>query len=152
VTEVETAVDLAAFIGKPLGSSDWVEITQDMIDAFAALTGDRQWIHIDVERARQEAPDGKTIAHGFMILALIPDLQRQIYTIRQRGKGLNYGCNRIRFTAPVPAGSQVRLHQSVKACEHLNSGVRITLDCTVEIQHQTRPALVAETLLQIFNV
>jgi acyl dehydratase len=149
---LEQAADLAAHVGgPPLGSSDWVLLDQDKITAFAALTGDDHWIHVDVERAAREMPQGRTIAHGFLVLSLIPFLQRGIYTIRQRGKGLNYGCNRVRFTAPVPVGSRVRLRQSVLACLRVEGGTRITFESTMEIEGQDRPALVAETLLQIFD-
>lgn len=147
---LEHAADLAAHVGgPPLGTSDWVSIDQEKIAAFAALTGDDHWIHVDVERAAREMPQGKTIAHGFFVLSLIPFLQRSVYTIRQRGKGLNYGCNRVRFTAPVTVGSRVRLRQSVLACVRVESGTRITFESTLEIEGQERPALVAETLLQI---
>ena len=149
---VEHAADLAAHVGgAPLGASEWVRVDQARIDAFAALTGDDHWIHVDVERAGREMPQGRTIAHGFFVLSLIPALQRGIYTIRQRGKGLNYGCNRVRFTAPVPVGSRVRLRQSVKECVRVESGTRLTFESTIEIEGQERPALVAETLLQILD-
>lgn len=146
---VERAADMAAYVGKPLGSSGWVTLDQAKIDAFAELTGDDHWIHVDVERAEREMPQGKTIVHGFLVLALIPFLQRSVFTIRQRGKGLNYGCNRVRFINPVPVGSRVRLHQSVKECMPVDGAMRFTFECTVEIEGQERPALVAETVVQI---
>lgn len=147
---LEHAADLAGHAGgPPLGTSDWVLLDQQKIAAFAALTGDDHWIHVDVERAAREMPQGRTIAHGFLVLSLIPFLQRGIYTIRQRGKGLNYGCNRVRFTAPVPVGARVRLRQSVLACVRVEAATRITFESTMEIEGQERPALVAETLLQI---
>lgn len=149
---LEQAADLAAHVGGPsIGASDWVTLDQARISAFADLTGDDHWIHVDVERAAQEMPQGRTIAHGFLVLSLIPFLQRGIYTIRRRGKGLNYGCNRVRFTAPVPVGSRVRLVQKVLACVRVEGGTRITFESTMEIEGQPRPALVAETLLQIFD-
>jgi len=150
-TVVETPAGMAAHIGSKLGTSDWVELDQQKIDAFAALTGDDHWIHVDVERARNEMPGGKTLVHGFMTLSLIPYLQRTVFTVSRRGKGLNYGCNRVRFTSPVPVGSRVRLHQTVKACEPLADGARMTFECTIEVEGQERPALVAETVLQMFN-
>lgn len=148
---VERAADLAAYVGKPLGSSGWVTLDQAKIDAFADLTGDDHWIHVDVERAEREMPQGKTIVHGFLVLALIPFLQRSVFSIRQRGKGLNYGCNRVRFVCPVPVGARVRLHQSVKECVAVEGATRFTFECTVEIDGLERPALVAETLVQIFD-
>lgn len=149
---VQHAADLAAHIGRPLGTSDWVQLDQAKIDAFAQLTGDDHWIHTDLARASREMPQGKTIVHGFLVLSLIPFLQRSVYTVQQRGKGLNYGCNRVRFTAPVPVGSRVRLRQSVLDCVRLASGTRITFESTIEIEGQERPALVAETILQIFDL
>lgn len=148
---VQRAADLVAYVGRPLGTSDWVVVDQARIDAFAQLTGDDHWIHVDVERAAREMPQGRTIAHGFLLLALIPFLQRGIHTIRERGKGLNYGCNRVRFTAPVPVDSRVRLHQTLKECVPVQGGTRLTFESTVEIAGHDRPALVADTLLQVFD-
>jgi acyl dehydratase len=148
---LEHAADLAAHVGTVLGNSDWVAFDQSKIDAFAALTGDDHWIHVDVARAAREMPEGRTIVHGFLVLALIPFLQRGIYTIRQRGKGLNYGCNRVRFTAPVPVGSRVRLRQSVQECQRLDTSTRICFESTIEIEGRERPALVAETIIQIYD-
>ncbi|MET0310600.1 MAG: MaoC family dehydratase [Burkholderiaceae bacterium] len=146
---LERAADFAAHVGKEIGESGWVPITQEMISAFAGLTGDDHWIHVDEERAAAGMPDGKTIAHGFFMLSLIPFLQRSIFTVRERGKGLNYGCNRVRFTSPVPVGSRVRLRQTVKACVAVDGGTRITFGCTMDVEGRERPALVAETLVQI---
>jgi acyl dehydratase len=148
---VERAADLAAHIGQPLGTSGWVVLDQAKIDAFAELTGDDHWIHIDVDRAARDMPQGKTIVHGFLVLALIPFLQRSVFTVRQRGKGLNYGCNKVRFIQPVQVGARVRLHQRVKACEAVDAATRITFECTVEIEGQQRPAVVAETIVQIYD-
>ena len=150
-TVVERAADLAAHVGKKLGTSDWVTLDQRKIDAFAELTGDDHWIHIDTERAKNELPDGKTLVHGFLTLSLIPFLQRGVFRVEKRGKGLNYGCNRVRFTSPLQVGSRVRLHQVVKACERLADGARTTFECTIEVEGQDKPALVAETILQMFD-
>ncbi len=150
-TVVRRPADLAAYVGQKLGNSDWVALDQAKIDAFAVLTGDDHWIHVDTERARLEMPGGKTLVHGFLTLALIPHLQRTVFQIEQRGKGLNYGCNRVRFTSPLPVGARLRLHQTLKTCETLADGARLTLECTVEVEGQQRPALVAETIVQIQN-
>ncbi len=151
ITVVDTPADLASYVGRKLGTSDWVALDQSKIDAFAALTGDDHWIHVDVARAHDEMPDGKTLVHGFLTLSLIPFMQRTVFAVTRRGKGLNYGCNRVRFTSPVQVGSRVRLHQTVKSCERLADGSRITFDCTIEVEGKERPALVAETMLQIFD-
>lgn len=151
ITVLNQPADFASYIGKPIGTSEWVTLDQQKIDAFAVLTGDDHWIHVDRERAQNEMPDGKTLVHGFLTLSLIPYLQRTVFSVTNRGKGLNYGCNRIRFTSPLQVGSRVRLHQTVKACELLPDGARMTFDCTIEVEGKERPALVAETLVQIFN-
>lgn len=150
-TVVEKPADLAAFVGQKLGSSDWVMLDQAQIDAFATLTGDDHWIHVDTERASRELAGGKTLVHGFLTLALIPHLQRAVFTVKQRGKGLNYGCNRVRFTSPLPVQARLRLHQTLKTCELLTDGARVILECTMEVEGQERPALVAETIVQIYD-
>src|SRR5271156_90611 len=120
--------ELRAAVGQELGVSDWMEITQARINTFADATGDHQWIHVDVERAKREMPDGKTIAHGFLTLSLLAGLAHQVYAIRKRSRGINYGSNRVRFTAPVQVGSRVRLHQTLKTVEDIDGGVRLTFD------------------------
>jgi acyl dehydratase len=149
--ELETPRALADCVGRDLGASDWLEIDQARIDAFAAITGDDHWIHVDVARARREMPDGKTIAHGLLTLSLIPKLQRSIWTIAKRGRGLNYGYNRVRFTGPVPVGARIRLRQTVKAAEPADGAVRFTFESTVEVEGASRPALVAETIVLIYE-
>jgi len=143
---VNRPADMKARIGQALGASDWVTIDQAMIDKFADATGDHQWIHVDVERAKREMPGGRTIAHGFLTLSLIAGLAHQTHEIRRRSRGINYGSNRVRFTAPVPVGSRVRLAQTLKNVEDIEGGVRMTFESTMEIEGSTRPALVAETL------
>ena len=144
---VERPTDLIAYAGQKLGTSDWVLIDQAMIDAFAEATGDKSWFHVDPERAKREMPGGRTIAHGFLTLSLVAYLSATIYEIRRRRRGVNYGMNRLRFTAPVPAGSRVRLHESLKAAEAIDGGVRLTMDCTIEIEGESRPALLAEMIV-----
>lgn len=146
---VETAMDLARHVGKPLGATAWMEITQAQTDAFAELTGDDHWIHVDVARAAREQPGGKTIAHGLFLLSLIPRLQRQLFRIEHRGAGLNYGYDRVRFTAPVPVGSHVRLAQTVTSATRRGPGARLALSSTIEVEGGERPALVADGLLFI---
>lgn len=144
--EVEKPADMKAHIGEHLGTSHWITIDQTMIDMFADATGDHQWIHVDVERAKREMPGGRTIAHGFLTLSLLAGLAHQIYDIRKRSRGINYGSNRVRFTAPVPVDSRVRLSQTLKNVEDIEGGVRLTFESTMEIEGSSRPALVAETL------
>ncbi|MBI2729080.1 MAG: MaoC family dehydratase [Polaromonas sp.] len=149
--ELERPADLIPWVGKEIGVSDWSLIDQDKISRFAELTGDDHWIHVDVERASREMPGGKTIAHGFYTLSLIPYLVRSVYRIRVRGKGLNYGLNKVRYTSPVPVNSRVRLRQTIRAAEMVEGGVRVTSDCVIEIEGQERPALVAEFLMLVYD-
>ena len=150
--EVETVEALKAHIGKRLGSSDWLTVDQKMIDQFAEATGDHQWIHIDVERAKTEMPGGKTIAHGYLTLSLLPKLNQGIFKVTKRKRGVNYGSNKVRFTAPVPAGSRVRGHLTLKGIEDLGKGCsRLTMEASVEVEGNERPALVAETLSLVYE-
>jgi len=144
---VETPKDLRQHIGKTLGPSDWITVDQAMIDKFADATGDHQWIHVDVERAKKEMPGGKTIAHGYLTLSLLPRLAPTLLKVNKRKRGINYGSNKIRFTNPVPAGSRIRLKQTIKNVEDVpDNGVRITSEMVIEVEGQERPALVAEIL------
>ena len=145
--EIETIADLPKHIGQKLGSSDWLVVDQKMIDQFAEATGDHQWIHIDVERAKKEMPGGKTIAHGCLTLSLLPQLAPTLMKVEKRRRGVNYGSNRVRFTAPVPAGGRVRLRQKLLKVEPVDdNGFRVTSEMTMEVEGNTRPAMVAETL------
>ena len=148
---VDKPADMKAHVGEEIGTSGWVTVDQAMIDKFADATGDHQWIHVDVDRAKKEMPNGTTIAHGYLTLSLLPRLGASIYRIRNTSRGINYGSNKVRFTAPVPAGSRVRLHQVLKAVEDISGGVRMTFDSTVEIEGGGKPALVAETLVLAFD-
>jgi acyl dehydratase len=149
VLTVEHALDLKSYEGQELGTSDWMTVTQKDIDDFARLTGDDHWIHVDVARARTEMRDGKTIAHGLLVLSLIPVLQRQIYRVLQRGRGLNYGFDRVRFVSPVQAGSRVRLRQTMVAAAPHERGTRLEIDATIEIDGTARPAIVARNIVLI---
>jgi acyl dehydratase len=139
--------DLKNHLGEEFGVSEWVTIDQAMIDKFAEATGDHQWIHVDVARAKQEMPGGRTIAHGFLTLSLVPRLGANIWMIEHRSRGLNYGLNKLRFTAPVPEGSRVRLRQKLLAADDVkDGGIRATFENVIEIEGQTQPALIAEGL------
>ena len=151
MTEVETPADMDALVGRPLGTSAWLAVTQEMIDRFADATGDHQWIHVDPARAAREMPGGKTIAHGFLTLSLLPRLAQDIYRIRSRTRGINYGSNKVRFTHPVQEGARVRLHLTLAASEPVEGGRRLVTAATVEIEGEARPALVAETIALVFG-
>jgi acyl dehydratase len=149
--EVERIADLAAYVGQPLGTSDWITVDQAMINQFAEATGDHQWIHVDVDRARAEMPEGKTIAHGFLTLSLLPRMMAQVWRVKQRSRGVNYGSNKVRFTAPVPAGSRLRLAAALKSFEPVAGGARLTMAASVELEGSSRPVLVAETLTLVYD-
>ena len=146
---LQTPADLLAHVGQKLGVSDWFTVEQHHIDTYAQVTGDDFWIHVDVARARRDMPGGKTIAHGLFVLSLVPRLQRDIFRIEHRGQGLNYGSDRVRYTAQVPVLSRLRLHQTLLKATRQEGATRITTQCEFEIEGQTRPALVAEFILLI---
>ena len=147
ILNVESPQDLVAHIGEELGPSEWVTVDQAMIDKFAEATGDHQWIHVDVERAKREMPGGKTIAHGYLTLSLVPRLGATLVKVAKRRRGINYGSNKIRFTNAVPAGSRVRLRSKIAKVEPVpDNGFRVTTEVTIEVEGQERPALVAEIM------
>ena len=142
--------DVTSRVGADLGHSDWVEITQDRVNTFADATGDHQWIHVDVARAA-DGPFGGTIAHGYLTLALGPALLHDVVEWHNTRMGINYGLNKVRFPAPVPVGSRVRLAATLTAAEPIgDDGVQVTLQTTFEIEGGTKPACVAELVLRYF--
>ena len=150
MTHVAHGLDeLRALAGADLGPSDWLEIGQDRVNAFADATGDHQWIHVDPERART-GPFGGTIAHGYLTLALVIPLWTELLRIEGIGMAVNYGLNRLRFPAPVPVGSAVRLHANVVGVEDVRDGVQLTVALTVEIRDADKPALAAEAVYRYY--
>jgi acyl dehydratase len=143
-----TLAGLGERIGQELGLSDWVAMDQQRIDAFAACTGDHQWIHVDVERAKRESPFRGTVAHGYLTLAMVAPLAMQIGVIpTDAAAGLNYGIDKVRFLAPVPAGARVRLRVVLAGIEPREGGqVIMKTQNTLEVEGSERPALIAETL------
>ncbi|MEU0939613.1 MaoC family dehydratase [Embleya sp. NPDC005971] len=141
----ETIPEVFAARGEPLGTSAWLTVDQDRIDTFAQATGDHQWIHVDVERAKA-GPFGTTIAHGYLTLSLIPVLSADLFTVRGVRMGVNYGSDKVRFPAPVPAGARVRDHAVLIDVAETAQGVRLTVRHTVEIEGVAKPACVADTL------
>ncbi|HEX3954388.1 MAG TPA: MaoC family dehydratase [Stellaceae bacterium] len=150
--EVKRAGDLKAYEGKEIGVSDWYTVTQEQINKFADATGDHQWIHVDVERSKTEMPGGKTIAHGWLTLSLVPRLAATIYGVKERSRGINYGANRVRFTGMVPADGRIRLRLKLKSIEPVdNGGTRITSEGTMELEGRDKPVLVAETIGVVYD-
>lgn len=145
---VETLGD---FVGCELGVSDWVVVDQQRIDAFAECTGDRQWIHVDVERAKRESPFGGTIAHGYLTLSLLASLAMEIGIVpKDASAGLNYGLDKVRFMTPVKAGARVRNRVTLESAESKGGGrVLVKTMNTLEIEGEDKPALVAQTLAML---
>jgi len=147
---VETPEDFAELVGCEIGVSEWIIVDQQMIDAFADATGDHQWIHVDVARAKRENPGGMTIAHGYLILSLIPRLINAVYEIRSKKRGINYGLDKVRFLEPVPEGAKVRLRVALKSAEPLKGGYKYLFSCTFEIEGAERPAAVVENIIAVY--
>ncbi|MEO6340744.1 MAG: MaoC family dehydratase [Caulobacteraceae bacterium] len=135
--------------GEELGVSEWLLVDQNRVNLFADATGDHQWIHVDVERATREI--GGPIAHGYLTLSLIPYLAMQTVSVQGVTRGINYGSNKVRFMNPVKVGKRVRLRQKLAKVEPRAGGLQLTAECTVEIEGETRPACVAETVAVLFN-
>ena len=147
ISSIDEAIDA---IGEVFGVSDWIAIDQDRIDAFADATGDHQWIHVEVERARTESPYRSTIAHGLLTLSLIPALSKANYRVEKAKMGINYGLNRVRFLAPVPAGSRVRVRSElVDARKVDDTTVDLIVRHTVELDGSEKPAAVAEMIARM---
>ena len=141
-----TLDDVAAAAGEELGTSEWLTIDQDRVDRFADATGDHQWIHVDVERAKG-GPFGGTIAHGYLTLSLVPALGTSVFSIETPGAKLNYGLNKVRFPSPVRVGSRIRSTISVADVSDVPSGKQLTLRHVVEVEGEDKPACVAESVV-----
>ncbi|WP_405936051.1 MaoC family dehydratase [Streptomyces sp. NBC_00726] len=145
----ESAQELRDGVGEQLGYSDWLEVDQKRIDLFADATGDHQWIHVDPEKAAA-GPFGKTIAHGYLTLSLLPALVPQVMAVEGARMGINYGTNKVRFPSPVPVGSRVRATAVLKSVEEAGGGVQITAVVTVEREDGDKPACVAESVSRYY--
>jgi acyl dehydratase len=144
---VDGIEELRGLVGETIGPSDWREVTQEMIDSFAELSGDDQWIHVDVERAKKESPFGGTVAHGNLTLSLIDGLRRDLLQSSGFKLGVNYGWNKVRFPAPVPTGSKVRATVEVLTVDDVGGGWwQVTQRWNVEVEGNEKPACVAESV------
>ena len=141
--------DLASLVGQEIGVSDWVEVSQERVNLFAEATGDHQWIHVDVERATQEI--GGPIAHGYLTRSLIPMLGADILRVTGVTRGINYGCDKVRFTGMVRVGKKVRMRQKLVSVEPKAGGLQLKNECTIEIEGEERPACVAETISILYG-
>lgn len=152
VTQVASLADLETLEGTALGTSSWITISQDRIDTFADATGDRQWIHVDPERAKAESPFGGPIAHGYLTLSLIIPMWEEVLVVDNVTTKINYGLNKVRFTNPVPAGGRVRLSATLKTYEKLpKGGAQLTVDAKIELEGSERPAVVVEAVYRMFD-
>ena len=143
---VKKPVDLKNHIGDDLALSDWLCVTQEMIDLFAKSTGDHQWIHLDEERAKRETPFESTIAHGFLTLSLLSKFLNDTIDLGESKMGINYGLNRVRFTAPVKSESMIRARFNLKNVVSIDGGVQLEWEVTLEAKNEPKPVLVAEWL------
>ena len=142
--------EVKAHVGQELGVSDWHEVTQEDINRFAEVTGDDQWIHVDVERARQ-TPFGGTIAHGYYTLSLAPMFSYSLFTFEGFAFAMNYGLNRVRFPAPLPVGSKVRMRARLAGVDDVPGGAQVTTELTFEREGGDKPVCVAESLVRVYN-
>ncbi len=146
--DVREAVSLR---GKSLGTTEWKEVTQERINLFAEATGDRQWIHIDPKRAAKESPFRKTIAHGYFTLSLVPVFFWELIEVTGGRLVINYGANKVRWPAPVPIPSRVRMRAQVNSVEQFESGFTVTVDATIEVENQQKPAMIAEVVYRYYT-
>jgi len=142
--------ELKQLAGQELGSGDWHEVTQEQINQFADATGDHQWIHTDVERAKK-GPFGGPIAHGYFTLSIIPVLLRDVMSVEGMRMGINYGLNKLRFPAPVPIGSKVRASVKCASVDEVSGGLQGTFDVTVEVDGQDKPGCAAQVIYRYYN-
>lgn len=148
-TTINGIDELKAHVGQHLGYSDWITVTQERVNQFADATGDHQWIHVDVERAKQ-GPFGGPIAHGYLTLSLLPSMLPTAVQVSGFKMAVNYGLNKLRFPSPVPVGSRLRVGALLKSVEDVPGGVQLTYECTFEVEGASKPACVAEVLFRYF--
>ncbi len=148
-TNVANVDELATMVGQHLGYSDFQAVTQEQVNLFAAATGDHQWIHEDVERAKQ-GPFGGTIAHGYLTLSLLPVLLHDVLRVDGVTMGINYGTNKVRFTSPIPVGSSIRAGATLASVEPFDGGATVALDTVIEIRDVAKPACVAQVIYRYY--
>ena len=143
--------ELKANVGRHLGYSPWLEVTQEIVNQFADATGDHQWIHFDVERAKAESPFGGPIAHGYLTLSLLASLSGQVLAVTDTVMGVNYGLNKVRFPSPVPVGSRVRLTATLAGVEDITGGKQLTFSCVIEREGGDKPVCIAEPVFRYYG-
>ena len=150
-TTTTTLSELPALKGSELGTSDWIEVTQDRVNLFADATDDHQWIHVDVERAKAESPFGGPIGHGYLTLSLLIPMWSQVLTVTDSTMAVNYGLNKVRFPAPVPVGSKVRLTATLADVEEIKGGYQLTVSAVIERENGDKPVCIAEPVLRFYS-
>lgn len=150
MTEIESIAGLNEHVGREVATSDWLDVSQGRINEFAEATEDRQWIHIDPERAARESPFKETIAHGFLTLSLLSELMKRAVSVGGLRMGINYGLNRVRFVSPVPAGARIRGRFTLDALEEIKGGVQATWNVTIEREGGDKPCCIAEWLVRYY--
>jgi acyl dehydratase len=145
-----TIAELPGLKGAELGTSDWFEVTQERVNTFADATDDHQWIHVDVERAKAESPFGGPIGHGYLTLSLVVPMYSQVLTVSDATMGVNYGLNKVRFPAPVPVGSKIRLTATLKDVEEVAGGLQLTIGAVIERDGGEKPVCIAELLFRTY--
>jgi acyl dehydratase len=151
MTTTVTLAELPALSGSDLGASDWYEITQDRVNTFADATDDHQWIHVDVERAKAESPFGGPVAHGYLTLSLLIPMWAQVLSVTDAKLAVNYGLNKVRFPAPVPVGSKVRLTATLSGVEEIKGGYQVTVAAVIEREGGDKPVCVAEPVFRFYS-
>jgi len=150
-TNIDGITGLKERVGQHLGYSNYVDITQEQVNTFAEATGDHQWIHVDVDRAKKESPFGGPIAHGYLTLSLGPTLAPQIMAVSGVKMGVNYGCEKVRFPSPVPVGSQLRLGAQLDKVDEIDGGAQVTMTFTYEVEGAVKPACVAQVVFRYYT-
>ena len=150
-TTTTTLAELAALKGTELGTSDWVEVTQERVNLFADATNDHQWIHVDVERAKAESPFGGPIAHGYLTLSLLIPMWSEVLVVTDVKMAVNYGLNKVRFPSPVPVGSKLRLTATLEDVEEVAGGLQLTVAAVIEAEGAPKPVCIAEPVFRFYG-
>jgi acyl dehydratase len=150
-TTTTTLAELPGLTGKELGTSEWIEVTQERVNLFAEATEDHQWIHVDVERAKAESPFGAPIGHGYLTLSLLIPMWSQVLHVSDATMAVNYGLNKVRFPAPVPVGSKLRLTATLKDVEEVRGGLQVTADAVIERDGGGKPVCIAEPVFRFLG-
>jgi acyl dehydratase len=149
-TVIDSPAALLGLVGTDLGTTGWSEVEQSQVDLFAEATGDRQWIHVDVDRARAESPFGGPIAHGYLTLSLVNLFLPQLLEVRRTSMGVNVGLDKVRFPSPVPVGARIRGRGTITEASEERGGVQVTVQVTIEVEGGSKPACVADTVSRFF--